>query len=413
MSAKATHPHGALALLTVIYAVNFVDRQILSSLVEPLRAELHLSDTALGFLTGTAFALFYTLAGIPIGRWIDRGSRRGILALGLALWSLLTAASGAATSFLQLALLRVGVGVGEATCSPAAHSLISDLFPERRRGTALAVYSTGIHAGILFGFVLGGTLVERFGWRGTLAVVGLPGILLAVAAAFLLPDPPRGGATAPVSARLSWSEAWRALAREPSFRWLALGAGLVSITGYAYLQWSAALMQRVHGMGPAETGTALGLVKGLCGAAGTLLGGILSDRLAARDPRWRAGLPALCALLAAPCYAAFALSGDPEIALLWLAIAQVLSLTWLGPIYALAQSLVRPELRAFAAAVLLFAINLIGLGIGPELAGFLSDILGSADGQGALPQALAWVALAKVLGAAAFARAARGSRPER
>ena len=181
----------ALALLTVVYVFNFVDRQILSILIVPIQRELGTSDTAMGFLTGVTFAVFYTLAGVPIARWADRGVRRDVIAVGLALWSGMTALSGFAHSFVQLALARVGVGVGEAACSPSAHSLIADYFPREKRATAMAIYSTGIHAGILIGFVSGGWIQQAFGWRAAFWIVGAPGIVLAIVTRFTLREPPR------------------------------------------------------------------------------------------------------------------------------------------------------------------------------------------------------------------------------
>src|SRR5262249_50262381 len=162
-------------LLFVVYVLNFVDRQILAILLEPIKAELGASDTAMGFLTGIAFALFYTVAGIPIARVADRGTRRTVIAIGLAVWSAMTALSGMVRTFGQLALARIGVGVGEAACTPPAHSLLADYFPPERRATALAVYSMGIHVGVLFGFVIGGVMSQHFGWRLAFLVVGLPG----------------------------------------------------------------------------------------------------------------------------------------------------------------------------------------------------------------------------------------------
>ena len=169
-----------LFVLFVVYIFNFIDRQILSILIDPIKEDLGVSDTAMGFLTGLAFAVFYTVAGIPIARLADRGVRRTIIAVGLAVWSLMTALSGAAQSFVQLALARVGVGVGEAACSPPAHSLISDYFPPEKRATAISFYNSGISIGVMFGYLAGGWIVQFFNWRVAFLVVGLPGILMAV-----------------------------------------------------------------------------------------------------------------------------------------------------------------------------------------------------------------------------------------
>ena len=183
-----------LGLLFVVNVFNFIDRQILAILLEPIKEDLGVSDSAMGFLTGVAFALFYTAAGIPIARRADRGSRRTVIAVGLAIWSAMTAASGLARTFAQLAAARLGVGIGEAACTPPAHSLLADYFPRERRSTALAIYGMGVHVGILFGFVIGGWVNEAFGWRAALYVVGLPGLLLAVLVALTVREPIRGAA---------------------------------------------------------------------------------------------------------------------------------------------------------------------------------------------------------------------------
>ena len=179
-SLSPTYRSYALALLVVVNVFNYLDRQILSILLESIKRDLQLSDTALGFLTGIAFALFYTFAGVPIARWADRGTRRTIMALGLAVWSGMTALTGLAQSFTQLALARIGVGVGEAACSPPVHSLLSDYFPPERRGTALSIFSLGVPIGIMIGYLVGGWINQYFGWRTAFFVVGLPGLLLAV-----------------------------------------------------------------------------------------------------------------------------------------------------------------------------------------------------------------------------------------
>src|SRR5688572_22703355 len=183
-----------LALLFAVYVVNFIDRQILAILLEPIKADLGVTDTAMGFLTGIAFALFYTVAGIPIARLADRSVRRTVIAVGLAVWSGMTVLSGLARSFTQLALARIGVGIGEAACTPPAHSLLADYFPPERRGTALAVYGMGIHVGILFGFLVGGWMNELFGWRQALFVVGAPGLILAIVVRLTVREPVRGAA---------------------------------------------------------------------------------------------------------------------------------------------------------------------------------------------------------------------------
>ena len=230
-SLSRTYRSYALALLVVVNVFNYLDRQILSILLESIKRDLQLSDTALGFLTGIAFALFYTFAGIPIARWADRGLRRTIMALGLAVWSGMTTLTGLAQSFTQLALARIGVGVGEAACSPPAHSLLSDYFPPERRGTALSIFSLGVPIGIMIGYLSGGWINQYFGWRTAFFVVGLPGLLLAVVVRLTLREPPRGHSeslqtSTSVTPADSFPDVLRFMWRLRSFRHLSLAAAL-------------------------------------------------------------------------------------------------------------------------------------------------------------------------------------------
>jgi predicted MFS family arabinose efflux permease len=397
--------HYALALLTLVYVFNFVDRQILSILLEPIRRDLGVSDTAMGFLTGPAFALFYTLAGIPIARWADRGVRRDIIAIGLALWSGMTALSGLATQYWHLAFARVGVGVGEASCSPAAHSLIADYFPRERRATAMSIYSSGINIGIMAGFVIGGWMSEAFGWRSAFFIVGLPGILVAVIVRTSLREPPRSASAS--TASFDFIESLKALWSLRAFRHVCLGAALASVVGYAFLTWNPAFLERTHGMSRGEIGTWLGLASGLGGALGTLLGGVLADRLGARDPRWHAWIPSIGRLLSLPCLVLFTTQSNSTTALLWFVPAQIFGAFWFGPVFGLTQGLVPPAMRAFASAVLLFVVNVIGLGLGPQIVGLMSDAFGARLGADGLRASLLCVCAVEIWAAFHFFRSAR------
>lgn len=399
----------ALAILTASYVVNFLDRQVLSILLVPIQTELGASDTAMGFLTGPAFAIFYTLAGLPIGRALDRGSRKGILAAGLALWSALTIACGFAGSFAQLALARTGVGVGEATCSPASHSLLADFFAPKRRATAIAIYSSGIFAGVFVAYSLGGELQARFGWRTAFAVAGAPGLVLALLVLAFVREPARQSAHAVTA---SASDTLRTILGLRSFRHMALGASIASIAGYAMTVWSAAFLQRVHGMTAAEVGRALGPILGLGGALGALGGGWLSDVLAARDVRWRLATGAFAMLAALPCVYLWLLAPSTAVALAAFAPASVLTAMYLGPVFATAQTLVPPHMRASASALLLFAINLIGYGIGPQLVGWLDDAFEPELGATAIRCSLAIVAAAYAWGALHLLLASRALAAE-
>lgn len=401
MARERSRPGYVLAVLFAVYVFNFVDRNILSMLLQPIQEELRVSDTAMGFLTGLAFAVFYTAAGIPLARWADRGSRRGVIAVGLAFWSLMTAASGLARSFAQLALARVGVGIGEAAATPAAHSLIADYFPPERRTGAIAVYNMGASAGILFGLALGGWLQERFGWRAAFFAVGLPGLALALLVRTTVHEPSRGLADGLVDAGEppgAW-QVFRYLASLRSFRHLAAAAGLYGLASYGMLTWAPTFMARVHRLGYAEIGLQLGLVVGLGGAVGSLLSGLVCDRLGRRDVRWQVWLPALASAGLLPFFAVFALADDPRLALLAFVPVNLLNVVFAAPTYAITQGLAKLRMRALAAAIVLFVLNLVGLGLGPQAVGALNDLLAPAWGPEAIRYSMLIVVSANLWGA--------------
>ncbi|MBI3770583.1 MAG: MFS transporter [Deltaproteobacteria bacterium] len=412
-----------LALLFVAYVFNFIDRQILAILLQPIKEELQVSDTAMGLLTGIAFALFYTCAGIPIARLADRRSRRTIIAVGLAAWSVMTAASGMVRTFAQLAVARIGVGVGEAAFVPPAHSLISDYFPAERRATAMAVFSLGVHVGLAFGFVLGGWIAQFFGWRAAFFAVGVPGLILAVVVRLTVREPARGHADgardlshgaavsgAPASEPLR--VVFHILRTRRAFRHLALAAALHSFGGYAFAIWGPTFFVRVHGMMSGRLGTWLGAILGVGGAAGAILGGVLADRLGARDARWQLYVPAMATVLQIPCALVTLLWPSPVPALLFLIPSAMASAIWFGPVFSLTQALVPPTMRATASAVLLFVINLIGLGIAPLAVGILNDRLAATYGAEAIRYSLMIVGFAGVLAALHFSLAARTIRAD-
>lgn len=398
-----------LGVLFVVYVFNFIDRQILTILLDPIKADLGVSDTAMGFLTGFAFALFYTFAGIPIARWADKGVRRSIIAIGLTVWSAMTALSGLAQSFLQLAIARVGVGIGEAAGSPPAHSLISDYFPPEKRGRALGIYSMGIYFGAGFGLLAGGWIQEYFSWRVAFLVVGLPGILLALVLRFTVREPPRGHTekAAIIDSEDSVGDVVRFLLARRSFVMLAGGAAMLAFAGYGFGTWVPAFLGRVHGMGSAHIGTALGIISGFGGAAGAFLGGALADRLGGKDPRWYTWVPAFAAFAGIPFLIPFLLVDDRNLALALYVPAVVTGAMYLGPTFALTQALVKLRMRALAAAVLLFIINIIGLGAGPQFVGILNDLLTGRYGDHAVRYSLLIVGLTSAIGGVLYLLGAR------
>ncbi len=379
-----------LGLLTLVYCFNFIDRQLLAILQEAIKADLDLSDSQLGLLTGFAFAAFYVTAGIPIARWADRSNRRNIVALALFAWSFMTAISGFVQNYLQLLLARVGVGVGEAGGSPPSHSIISDIFPPERRASALGFYSMGVNIGILFGFLLGGWINEFFGWRVAFMVVGAPGILLALLVRFSVREPVRGQSELRSDAAdmTPVGEVVGLLWRLRTFRHMAVASGLSAFAGYAAANWNASFMIRTHGMSTGELGTWLAMIMGFGGAIGVLGGGVLADRLAERDLRWHMWLPALMALVAIPFVISVYLVDNAYLALVMMVVPGVLSNVYLGSTIATAHRLVGLRMRAMSSAVLFFVLNIIGLGAGPWTVGVLSDVLNPQFADGSLRVAM-------------------------
>ncbi|MAI53888.1 MAG: MFS transporter [Gammaproteobacteria bacterium TMED95] len=380
----------ALGVLVVVYTFNFIDRQILSILLEPIKQDLRLSDTALGMLTGFAFALFYATLGIPIARLADRGNRRNIIAWSLTIWSAMTALSGIAQNFWHLLIARIGVGVGEAGCSPPAHSMIADYFPAENRATALGIYSLGIPVGILFGFIAGGWLNEFFGWRVAFFVVGVPGILLALLVRWSLREPDRGMAEGRQANadQPGIMETFTYLYQKPSFRHMAIGGGLTAFVGYGIVTWVPSFLIRSYGMDTGEVGTYLGLILGIPGGIGIALGGYLADRYGAKDTRWYLWVVTVALLIAVPITVGVYLSSSATASLLFLILPVLLGNFYQATTFSQAQGLVPLRMRAVAAAVLLFILNIIGLGAGPQMVGVVSDLLAPTYGDESLRYAL-------------------------
>ncbi len=403
-----------LAVLFAVYVFNFVDRQLLSILVGPIQRELGASDFLMGLLGGLAFASFYTLAGIPIARLADSGERRRVIGFSLAVWSVMTAVSGLAQSFWQLALARIGVGVGEAGGTPPSHALLSDYFPPERRATALALYGNGIYVGSGLGFIAGGALVSHFDWRTAFAVVGLSGLPLVALVAWTVRELPRGASDAPGTAVgvPSFAQTLDWLFSRRSFVWLATGACFQAIAGYAILFWAAEFFARVHGLARDRIGLWLGLAVMLGGCSGVSAGGWLADRLAARDPAWALRLPALVSVAGLPFAVGFVLSADPRLAIASFVPFYTISNMYVGPLWSTTQNLARPEMRATASAILLFLLNLVGLGLGPALIGWVNDQLAASQGPAAIRSSLLFVALCGGLAAPFFWRGSRYLRAD-
>ncbi len=387
-----------LALLLLAYILNFVDRQVLAIVSPEVKQEMGLSDTELGWLLGPAFAVSFTLAGFVIARIADVASRRNVLVVGLAAWSLLTAACGLAKGFWPLFSLRFGVAVGEAAGTPPSHSMISDYFPPERRATAMSVYGLGIYAGTGFGFAGGGLLLEWFDWRTAFFAAGFAGLPVALLIALTVREPVRGASDAGASPKAPpLSRVLPEIFATRAFRWLMAAAACQAFLGYAVLSWGAIYLRRVFEMSPGETGLAFGGIAAVAGGLGSLGGGLLADRLARRDPRWYAWLSALVSLAAFPFAAVFVLAEARNAALLAFAPFYLLNNLYVASLWTLVQGLVAPGLRATASATQLAVTNLVGYGVGPVLVGALNDALAPRFGTGAIRWSLLGTA---VIGAA-------------
>lgn len=382
------HVRYALWLLLGIYTLNFVDRQIVAVLGEDIKQALNLSDTQLGLLGGLAFALFYTVLGIPIARYAERGNRVAIISGALAVWSGFTALCGTATNFLQILLYRFGVGIGEAGCTPPAHSLISDYVKPEKRASALALYSMGVPIGTFVGFALGAVIAANFGWRMAFFVVGIPGVVLGLIAYFTLKEPRKLGLAPPSTHKANFGEALKELSSKPSYWYAVMGATVVSFLGYGHAYFLPAYLARTHEMGLQERGVAFAVMVLVAGVLGTWAGGKIADSRAKKDARAYVTLPAIAFALGVPFFIwalyvpAGPMSGYWTLALL--AIPTALNSVWYGPVYAAIQGLVKPHTRATAVAVMFFILNLIALGLGPTAVGFFSDLFaaqqfGAAD----------------------------------
>ncbi len=372
--ASPAYANYVLGLLFVAYVFNFVDRQILGILLESIKRDLALSDTVMGLLTGPAFAVFYSTLGLPIARLADVWVRRTVIALGLFLWSGMTAASGLAQNLFQLAGARIGVGVGEAALSPPAHSLIADYFPLERRATALSLYAVGIHVGTWFGFKGGGWLDDTFGWRMAFIAVGLPGLLLALLVRLTVREPVRGisdpGHVALPAPPVR--EVFAALWKLRSFRHLSMATGLVAFAGYGFSVWAPTFLRRVHGWSASEAGD-LGWSIGIGGAVGSIVAGRIADRMGRRDPRWWMWVPACATIGPLPFTLTFLFHGNPIAALLWSTPGLAIAAFYQGPTFSTVQNLAAPQMRSVASGLMLFITTMIGYALGPPTIGLLND----------------------------------------
>lgn len=385
MSSKVriSSPNVVLIFLLLAYILNFLDRQILGILLEPIKAEFKFTDSELGVLTGPAFALVYSLVGLPLALLADRTSRSGVITAALASWSAFTALCGTAAGFWQLFLFRLGVGLGEAGGVAPSYALIADYFPPSRRARALAIFSLGVPVGLGSGAILGSWIAHNFSWRTAFVAMGVAGLILAPIFKYVVRDPPRAkGAPPPTFADLG--AAFPVIARKRSFWLMAFAASLSSLCGYGLATWVASILIRSFGLSLMEAGQFLGTLLLIGGTIGVFMGGWLADRLGHRDRRWYTWLPAIAWLITAPLYAAGLMTENLVFVWLLLLIPNALNILWLGPVTAAVQQLVEAPKRATASGAFLLINNLIGLGVGPLLIGTISDLFRETYGDDSL-----------------------------
>ncbi|NKB97227.1 MAG: MFS transporter [Pseudomonadales bacterium] len=381
----------ALGVLVVVYASSHVDRQIMGILLEPIKTELGASDTQMGFLVGLTFAIFYATLGMPIAMLADRTNRRNIIALATTIWSGMTVVCAYVGSYGQLAMARIGVGIGEAGSSPPSHSMISDLFSQKQRATAMGIFALGINIGLLIAYLGGGWMSDNWGWRTTFIVVGLPGILIAILVRFTMIEPPRGASEETAQAKAEapkFREVARTMWQTKATRHVVFGSALAGFVGYGMTLWLPAFFVRSHGLSQTETGLTLALMSGIVGGLGTFTAGRLADHLAKRDPRWLAWVVALGKGGLVPFVIAFFWLTDLTSALVVYLVPAFFAGFYLAPTFAMIQQLVPVQMRSVAAAICLFLLNIIGMGLGPQGVGILSDVFADEYGKESLRYSL-------------------------
>jgi MFS family permease len=380
----------ALGVLVLVYTFNFIDRQILAILLPAIKAEFAIDDKVLGFLAGPAFAVLYATLGIPIAFLADRSNRRNLIALALAIWSGMTALSGVASNIFQLVIARIGVGIGEAGCSPPAHSMIADYYPPEKRSTAMGLYTLGISGGIMIAYLAGGWVAENIGWREAFFIVGIPGILLALIVRFTIQEPVRGTSEnrSDSGDRPGILAVAKYLLSRKSFLHMAAGAGLASFSGYAFLIFYPSFLIRSFSMSLSTVGLYLGLILGIAGGLGFAGGGYIADKIGRKSHSLALRAISMSLLVAWVFTFPVFLAGSGQVSLVFFIVPAIFSNVYLATTFAQTQSLVPLRMRAVASALILFLINIVGLGLGPLLAGILSDYLSQSYGNESLRYSL-------------------------
>ncbi len=398
-----------LFMLVILSTFAWVDKQLILILQESIKADLGLSDTQLGLITGLGFAIPYTLFGIPVARLADRYNRRNIMGLALTFWSGVTALTGYAGSFIQLLFARFSIALGETGAAPPAFSFLADYFPKAERARVYAIRGMGLYFGFLIGFLIGGFLEEAYGWRVAFRLVGIPGVLFAIVFFLTVREPERGAmeaTTTNIEDRPPFMEVLNYLLAKPTMRYLMIGSAAHAFVGTAYSNWMPPYLARVHGMGTAEIGMWLALAIGVCGAIGTFIGGFISDKFGQKDIRWYLWIPAISFCLSFP-FALGTLFGQTgEVAMLSYCMPNILYAFFIGPSYTLLQDMSKVNMRATGSAIFMIFLSLTSGG-GPLLAGYLSDIWQPHYGVDAIRYALFIIGFLEIIALYCFLKAAK------
>lgn len=403
-----------LGVLTSIYLVNFIDRQVLAILLPQVKAEFGLSDTLLGLLIGPTFALFYATMAMPLALLADRVNRSQLIAASLALFSLMTIACGLVAQFWQLVLARVLTGIGEAGTGPASQTMITDLYPPEKRGRAQAIYATGANLGVFVAFASGSAIAHAWGWRATFMTVGIPGLVLTAILLATVRDPRRGaqGGEAARKDVPAFGTVMRQLWQSRAFRYTALGSCATCFTSYALGGFFPLFLARSHGMATGSIGLYMAVTMGLCGGLATYAAGHLADRYGRNDERWYSHVPALAALAPLPLAPICFLAHDTGIALAAAVVPLSLTAAFIGPTVTVVQRLVSLRSRATAVAALILIDNIVGLGLGPQFVGIASDWWKPALGADSLRYAMLAATAGSLVSAFGFVMAARHLRAD-
>lgn len=405
----ATSAGYALAMLTTIYSLNFLDRTVINILIDPIKHEYHLSDTVMGFISGAGFVIMYSILAAPVARWADRGNRRSIITWGLVVWSGMTALGGVARNALQLTLSRFGVGIGEAAGTAPSTSMISDLYPGDKRSTAMSIYQLGPVIGGFLGSFIGGVVNHYYGWHHAFLVAGIPGLVVALIFRYTVKEPARGASEERRvhTGQQSLGETLRYMAGQKCYLFLLAGFCFTTFTQFGFGTWTAVFLGRIQHLNTAQIGTYAGLLRGIGGLVGTLAGGYLSDWAGRKDVRWRIYVSAIASMLTAPAVLVFLFAPSLTVCLIGFTAAMMLSPVHVGPLVGVSHSVVKVGMRAFATSVIYLISEVVGLGLGPLFIGAFNDHYAHQLGVGVIRYSMATAAVTTFLGGLLFVVAAR------